>query len=482
MRVRFAPSPTGFLHVGNARTAVANYLIAKKNKAAMVLRIEDTDLERSTKESEQSILHDLAWLGIKWDEGPDVGGPCGPYRQSERFDIYRTYSERLLREKKAYYCYCTKEELAEMKKGPGGESDTFIYNGRCRNLTDQERINFEAEGRKPTIRFKVPDNVSIVVRDHIKGPVEFNSNNIGGDFIIVRSDGVPVFNYIVIIDDALMNISHVIRGDDHLSNTPKQLLIARALDLPEPEYAHHTLILGPDRTKLSKRHGITSVESYRAQGYLPEALVNYLALLGWAAESGEEVLAFNEIVRQIDLGNFSKNSPVFDFQKLKWMNGIYIRQYDLERITDLFIPHIEKAGYRLDNVGRKHLENIIAVLRKSCEILSDIGHLIGIFLEEVCEPDEEADSMLKTEDAGKALRAAHDLFMAELNERNFAESLVPRVKAMSSLKGKSLFMPIRAALTGRQKGPELDQAMPLIGYDRCKKRIDYCYNKYKVHQ
>ncbi len=478
MRVRFAPSPTGFLHVGNARTAVTNYLVAKKNSAAMVLRIEDTDLERSTRESEQSIINDLAWLGIKWNEGPDVGGPFGPYRQSERFDIYRSYSERLLREKKAYHCYCTKEELAEMKKGPGGESDTYIYNGRCRNLTDSERMNFESQGRKPTIRFKVPDNVTIVVRDHIKGPVEFNSNNIGGDFIIVRSDGVPVFNYIVIIDDALMNISHVVRGDDHLSNTPKQLLIARALGLPEPEYAHHTLILGPDRTKLSKRHGITSVESYRAQGYLPEALVNYLALLGWAAEGGEEVLQFDEIVRQIDLENFSKNSPVFDFQKLKWMNGIYIRQYELEKITDLFIPHIQKAGYQTNIVEREHLEHIVAVLRRSCEILSDIGHLIGIFLDEVCEPDEEADKMLKTVEAGKVLKAARDLFATELNEANFAESLAPKVKAISSLKGKSLFMPLRAALTGRQKGPELDQAMPLIGFERCRKRIEYCYNKY----
>jgi len=478
MRVRFAPSPTGFLHVGNARTAVTNYIVAKKNSAALILRIEDTDRERSTRESEESITQDLAWLGVTWDEGPDVGGPFGPYRQSERFDIYRTYTDRLLREKKAYCCYCTREELAEMKKGSDGEADAYIYSGRCRDLTDLQQKKFEDEGRKPTTRFKVPDNVSILIKDHIKGAVEFNSNNIGGDFIIVRSDGVPVFNYIVIIDDALMNISHVIRGDDHLSNTPKQILIARALGLPEPEYAHHTLILGPDRTKLSKRHGMTSVEMYRKQGYLPEALVNYLALLGWAAEGGEEVLSLEEITRQIDLAKFSKNSPVFDFQKLKWMNGIYIRRYDLDKITDLFIPHIIQAGYSIESVERKRLEDIIAVLRKSCEILSDIGHLIGIFLDEVCVPDDDADAMLKTDDAKQVLSAAHELVRTEINETNFAASLIARVKDASSLKGKSLFMPLRAAITGRQKGPELDQAMPLIGFDRCRKRINYCYDRY----
>jgi nondiscriminating glutamyl-tRNA synthetase len=478
MRVRFAPSPTGFLHVGNARTAVTNYLIAKKNGAAMVLRIEDTDMERSTRESERSIMEDLAWLGVKWDEGPDIGGPHGPYRQSERFDIYRAYTDALLREKKAYKCYCTKEELSEMKKGAEGEAETYVYNGKCRDLADAVRKKHEDEGRKPTIRFRVPDNVSVVVRDHIKGPVEFNSNNIGGDFIIVRSDGVPVFNYIVIIDDALMKISHVIRGDDHLSNTPKQILIARALGLPEPEYAHHTLILGPDRTKLSKRHGITSVEMYRRQGYLPEALVNYLALLGWAAESGEEVLPLDEIVRQIDLAKLSKNSPVFDFQKLKWMNGNYIRQYDLDKITDLFIPHIIQAGYNVGPIDRKLLENIISVLKKYCDILSDISNFIGIFLDEVCEPDQDADSRLNTEEGKKVISAAQELVRNEINDTNFAESLVMKVKNATSLKGKSLFMPLRAIITGRQKGPELDQVMPLIGFDRCVKRINYYFDRY----
>lgn len=478
MRVRFAPSPTGFLHVGNARTAIINFLFARKNNATMLLRIEDTDMERSTRESEQSIYQDLSWLGISWDEGPDVGGPAGPYRQSERFDIYRTYTDKLLADGSAYYCYCTKEELEETKKDAGAHQDAFVYNGKCRNLNAQERAKLEAEGRKPTIRFKVPDNVPVVVHDRIKGPVEFNSSNIGGDFIIIRSDGVPVFNYIVIIDDALMKVSLVIRGDDHLSNTPKQLLVARALGLPEPEYAHLPLIMGPDRSKLSKRHGITSVEMYRSQGYLPEALMNYMSMLGWASESGEEILPLGEIIKQMELEKLSKNAPIFDFQKLRWMNGQYIREYPLDKITDLFLPHIRQAGFAVDTVDRKHIEDIIAILRKYCDILSDIGQFAGIFLDEVCEPDADADAMLKTEDGRTVITAARNLFASELTPDNFASLLVNRVKETTSLKGKSLFMPLRAIITGRQKGPELDQSMPVIGYDTCRKRIDYCYTRY----
>jgi glutamyl-tRNA synthetase len=464
--------------VGNARTAIANYLIAKKNRATMVLRIEDTDMERSTRESEQSIYQDLAWLGIQWDEGPDKGGGYGPYRQSERFDLYRTYTSTLIRTGKAYHCYCTKEELENVKKGSGGEAESYIYNGRCRNLTDVERKKFEQEGRKPTVRFRVPDNDTLTVNDRIKGPVEFNSSNIGGDFIIIRSDGIPVFNYIVIIDDALMNISLVIRGDDHLSNTPKQLLVARALGLPEPEYAHLPLIMGPDRSKLSKRHGMTSVEMYRTQGYLPEALMNYMAMLGWASESGDEILPIDEIIREIDLKKLSKNAPLFDFQKLKWMNGMYIRDYPLDSITDLFIPHIIQSGYSISSLDRKLLTDIVSVLRRSCDILSDIGRLIGIFLDEVCEPDDEADAMLKSEEGKKVIAAARELFQSELNRDNFTVSLVSRVKETTSLKGKSLFMPLRAIITGRQKGPELDQSMPLIGFEKCKARVEYCFNRY----
>ncbi|HDP81297.1 MAG TPA: glutamate--tRNA ligase, partial [Spirochaetes bacterium] len=392
MRLRFAPSPTGYLHIGNARTAICNHVIARKFGAEMVLRVEDTDMERSSAESEKSILEDLRWLGVQWNEGPDAGGNFGPYRQSERFDIYREYTDRLLKEGKAYHCYCSPEELDAMRDEAAREGRAFAYNGRCRSLAPEEKKSLEAEGRKPTVRFLVPGGESIVVDDLIKGAVRFESGNIGGDFIIVRSDGTPMYNYIVIIDDALMGITHVIRGEDHLPNTPKQILIARALGLPVPAYAHLALVLGPDRAKLSKRHGMTSVEMYRREGYLPQALFNYLSLLGWAPESGEEILSPEEIARQIEIGNLGRSAAVFDFQKLRWMNGQYIRSLPLASMTDLFLPYLREAGYAADGLDRGWLEKVIDLVRGNCEVLSDIPRFIGMFLDDTVEPDPEADA------------------------------------------------------------------------------------------
>ncbi|MCU0847125.1 MAG: glutamate--tRNA ligase [Spirochaetes bacterium] len=478
MRVRFAPSPTGFLHIGNARTAVANFIIAKKENASFILRIEDTDMERSTKESERSILEDLRWMGIDWDEGPDRDGGHGPYRQSERFDIYDAYTRKLLESGNAYHCYCTVEELDAMRKACEAAEKPFVYPGKCRNLTAEQAKSFKDAGRRPTVRFRVPDGEIITVRDHIKGTVVFGSENIGGDFIIVRSDGTPIYNYIVIIDDALMKVTHVIRGEDHLPNTPKQILVARALDLPVPEYAHLALVLGPDRSKLSKRHGITSVEMYRKEGYLPEALFNYLAMLGWATETGEEILSLGEIVKQIELSSLSRSAAVFDFQKLRWMNGNYIRGYDLSKITDFFIPHIKDAGYDVDDMPRERLESVISLVRGNCEILSDIGKIIGIFLDDVFLPDEEADGLLREEDSKKIVESAKKIAGSGLDAGNYSSELIKRIKADTSLGGKKLFLPARAIITGRLKGPELDLSLPLIGFERCMKRIDYCHEKY----
>jgi nondiscriminating glutamyl-tRNA synthetase len=478
MRLRFAPSPTGFLHIGNARTALCNHLIAKKNNATMILRVEDTDMERSSSASEESILHDLRWLGIEWNEGPDKGGKHGPYRQSERFEIYRKYTDRLLSEGKAYLCYCTQEELDAQRKQASEQNRPFIYPGTCRNLSEADRQRLGKEGRKPTVRFRVPDGETIIVNDRIRGKVIFGSENIGGDFIIVRSDGVPIYNYIVIIDDELMEVSHVIRGEDHLPNTPKQILIAQALGFPAPEYAHLPLVVGEDRTKLSKRHGITSVANYRDAGYLPEALVNYLAMLGWATESGEEILPVEEIARQIDIDRLASSAAVFDFQKLKWMNASYIRNYPLGTITDLFIPFIESAGLPLAGVERGWLEKVIGLVRGNCELLADIGGPIRMFMLDEIEPDAEASSLLAEDDSKKIIAEAHRLVQSEINEGNFAGSLVNAIKAGTSLKGKKLFMPVRAILTGSLHGPELDQALPLIGFSRCKKRIEAIFRRY----
>ena len=443
----------------------------------MVLRVEDTDMERSSRESEQSILRDLKWLGIEWDEGPDAGGDFGPYRQSERFDIYREYSERLLAEGKAYHCYCSQEELDDIRKAQA-ESGSYEYSGHCRHLSADERKKFEAEGRKPTIRFRVPDGETVAFDDGIKGRVVFQAENIGGDFIIVRSDGVPVYNYIVIIDDALMKITHVIRGEDHLSNTPKQVLIARALGLPVPEYAHLALVMGDDRKKLSKRHGITSVDMYRREGYLPGALLNYLAMLGWAAEGGEEIMSVDQIVAQIEIGKLAKSAAVFDFQKLRWMNGNYIRSLTVGEITDLFIPYIKEAGFDTDSVERPWLERVAEILRGNCEVLSDIGSLAGMLMADINEPDEESDALLRQEHAVQIIREAHRLMGTEINAENIVSDFINKIKQGTGQKGKNLFHPVRALLTGRLKGPELDQALPVIGFERCRKRVEYAYAKY----
>lgn len=478
MRVRFAPSPTGYLHIGNARTAVINYLVSKKNNSPLVLRVEDTDLERSTKESEISIMDDLKWLGIEWTEGPDLGGEFGPYRQSERFDIYKKYTEKLIAEGKAYYCYCTKEELDEMRDKEKDGRESFVYPGKCRNLTQEERDKFEAEGRKPTVRFKVPEGKEITVKDMIKGDVKFSSENIGGDFIIVRSDGTPIYNYIVTIDDTLMNITHVVRGEDHLSNTPKQILVAEALGLPVPIYAHMPLVLGSDRSKLSKRHGITSVDLYRKEGYLPEALMNYLCMLGWATESGEEILTSEEIISQFDINSMGKSAAIFDFKKLKWMNSIYIRDYPEDKILPLFNPYIEETGYRVADIDSDHLKKIILLMRNYCEVLSDIKNFLGMFLEEINQPDEDADAMLREDYSREIISAAYELYNSQIDETSFVSETVSAIKSKTTQKGKKLFMPVRAMLTGRLKGPELDLALPLIGFENCRKRVEYCYKTY----
>lgn len=474
MRVRFAPSPTGYLHIGNARTAVVNHLIAKKSGADYIIRIEDTDKERSTVESEISILDDLRWIGIEWNEGPDQDKGHGPYRQSERDAIYSEYTKRLLQSGHAFKCFCTNEQVEEDKKEAQDQNKPFL--DRCRNLTLDEQEELCAGGQFP-IKFKVPEGESITFDDKIKERVTFNSSNIGGDFIIVRSDGGAVYNYIVSIDDALMKITHVIRGEDHLSNTPKQILIAKALNLPIPEYAHLPLILGSDKKKLSKRHGITSVDIYRQEGYLPEALMNYLGLLGWSTESGEEILDFDKLISLFEISNISKSPAIFDFQKLKWMNGGYMKKYPLTQITDMFIPYLEKAEFDIKSISREKLETIISIIRNSCEILSDVAKPAAIFFNEINIPDEEADALLNEDYSKDIIKTASEI-ITSLNEETVLAGLIPGIKEKTEHKGKKLFHPIRAMITGTLSGPELDLAIPVIGYDNLRKRIEYCKEKY----
>ncbi|MCL1832947.1 MAG: glutamate--tRNA ligase [Leptospirales bacterium] len=474
MRVRFAPSPTGFLHIGNARTAVINHLIAKKNSADFIIRIEDTDKERSTIESEVSILDDLKWLGIEWSEGPDKDKALGPYRQSERSEIYREYTEKLLKNSKAFKCFCTNEQVEEDKKQAIAENRPFL--DRCRDLSLNEQDELSAGGEFP-IKFKVPENETIIFEDKIKGEVLFNSSNIGGDFIIVRTDGTPVYNYIVSIDDALMKITHVIRGEDHLSNTPKQILIAKAFDLPIPEYAHLPLILGFDKKKLSKRHGITSVDLYKKEGYLPEALMNYLGLFGWATESGDEILDFDKLASLFDISNIGKSPSIFDFHKLRWMNGFYMKKYPLNEITDMFMPYLEEAGFNVRNMERSRLENIISLIRNSCEILSDINSHAGIFLNDINPISEDADALLNEDYSKDIINIMYDAVQT-MDEESIKTGFIAAIKEKSEHKGKKLFHPIRGVITGRLIGPDLDLAIPVIGVDKIKLRIENCKKRY----
>ncbi len=475
MRVRFAPSPTGYLHIGNARTAVINHLIAKKNNADFIIRIEDTDRIRSTIESEISILEDLKWLGIEWTEGSDKVKDCGPYRQSERNDIYNEYTEKLLEKGAAFRCFCTREEVEEDKEKAVKENRPFL--DRCRDFTEEEQEKLIAEKKDFTVKFKVPENETISFIDGIKGEVSFNSSHIGGDFIIVRSDGGPVYNYIVIIDDTLMRITHVIRGEDHLSNTPKQIIIAKALGLPVPEYSHMPLIMGNDKKKLSKRHGITSVDLYRKEGYLPEALMNYLGLLGWATDSGEELLSEEELIKQFDISKIGKSAAIFDFQKLKWMNSHYLKSKPLPELIKLFSPYLDEAGYNTKNMDKEFLNTIISNLTKNCEILSDIKDFVGIFLDEINTPNKTADALLKEEYSIDIIKIAMEL-IPSIDKNDLSNSLVEGIKSRSEHKGKKLFHPIRAMVTGRLSGPDLNTAIPIIGYDKILKRIEYCYKTY----
>lgn len=475
VRVRFAPSPTGPLHIGGARSALFNYLLAKKTGGTFVLRIEDTDLERSSRESEENIKESLRWLGITWDEGVDVGGPHGPYRQTERLALYQKYVEQLLEAGHAYRCYCTEEELEQERQALLAREEMPRYLGKCRNLTPEQEEAFLREGRKPVIRFRVPSGENILVNDLVRGQVSFESDGIG-DFIIVKSDGIPTYNFAVVIDDALMEITHVIRAEEHLSNTPRQILIYRALGFKEPVFAHISLILGKDRTKMSKRHGSTSVVQYREQGYLPEALVNFLALLGWSPEGEEEIFSLEELCRQFSLERVAKNPAIFDLDKLNWINGFYIRQAPLEKIAAMAVPYLTEAGYlpeTLSEEDEKKLLQIVAAVRSYLPNMSSIvDHVDVFFAEEVPVEDEEARKVLQEEQVPRVM----ELFAAKLKEAGDLDpegtkQLLKQTAKELGLGGRKVFMPLRVALTGKMHGPELHDIIPILGKEKVLKRL-----------
>ncbi|MEW5766838.1 MAG: glutamate--tRNA ligase [bacterium] len=476
IRLRFAPSPSGYLHVGGARTALFNWLLARKEGGVFILRIEDTDQARSSESSIEVILDSLRWLGLDWDEGPDVGGEFGPYRQLERKQIYLDYAAALQDKGHAYCCYCTAEELEARRVQALEERRLPGYDGRCRSLSSAEAEALRAEGRSPVIRFKVPEERDrIVVDDKIRGRVEFDRDQIR-DFVIVRSNGLAAYNFAATVDDALMKITHVIRGDDHLSNTPRQILLYEALGFELPVFAHIPMILGEDGQRLSKRHGATSVGQYRQLGYLPEAVVNYLALRGWspeeAATTGEEIYSLEELVERFSLERVTKNPAIFDTAKLNWMNGVYLQQIDLERVTDLVIPYLRQAGFAPEDYEGEKLREMVDLVRGRLNCLSEIAGEVDCFFNSTVQIAAEAVEVLKAESSPRVLNAFREKLMT-LPELDL-ESVKEAIKAVGQelgMKGQSLFMPIRVALSGQLHGPELVRLISVLGRDRCLARI-----------
>lgn len=480
-KVRFAPSPTGYLHIGGARTALFNYLEAKKKGGTFLLRIEDTDLARSTKESEDVIVNDLRWLGINWDEGIEVGGEYGPYRCMERTDIYIKYTKELLDKGMAYECYCTVEEIEAEREAQRARGEMPRYGGKCRNLTKEQINAYKEEGRIPTIRFRVPEDKDIIVDDQVRGEVHFESKGIG-DFIIVKADGAPVYNFAVTVDDHLMEITTVIRGEEHLSNTPRQVLIYQAFGWETPKFAHVSLILGEDRSKMSKRHGSTHVDQYRNKGYLPEAIVNFLALLGWSPEGEEEIFTLKELEQIFTLDRVSKNPAVFDIKKLNWINGQYIRATDIDRITELCIPYLVEAGYITNEKAKERydwIKKIILTTRNNLEYLAQITDHAKIFFTEKIElENEEAAQMLALEHVPEMLRVfKQKTIEADRIDEEFAKSVFKMVQKETGIKGKNLFMPTRVALTGQCHGPEMPDIIQILGKEGIVSRIDAYLNK-----
>jgi glutamyl-tRNA synthetase/nondiscriminating glutamyl-tRNA synthetase len=472
VRVRFAPSPTGYVHVGNARTALFNWLFARHNGGSFVLRIEDTDVERSKEAYETQLLDDLRWFGLDWDEGPDVGGPFGPYRQSERSEIYTPYTEKLLREGEAYYCFCSAEQLEAERQEALKAGRQPRYSGRCRKLPAEEAARRKAAGEPAAVRLKIVES-SFFWNDLVHGATTF-SGEVIGDPVLVRSEGPPAYNYAVVIDDHLMEITQVIRGDDHISNTPRQLAVYRALGWEPPEFAHLSTILGSDRTRLSKRHGATSVESFREMGILPEALRNYLLLLGWSASDGKtEKLTTEQMIAQFSLERITKSPAVFDPQKLNWLNTEYVFELPIKEKTEYFrklftdvLTSDERYLAKEEVTRAKGLidEILLLVLESRGKAkLAELAHLIF---------DYEGASVVRNESTRRVLEdPVGREILGEFVRQVVAEptlsferfqQIIKSLGEKTGTKGRQLFHPVRIALTGEESGPELKKMIPII--------------------
>jgi glutamyl-tRNA synthetase len=466
MRLRFAPSPTGQLHVGNARTALFNWLLARGGGGTFVLRVEDTDIERSSRQSEAAILEDLRWMGLDWTEGVEAGGDVGPYRQTERLHIYRAHTVELMSRGLAYRCFCTPEQLDADRQAALAAGQPPQYVGRCRDIpADVARKRVE-NGEKAVIRFRVPADREVVFQDVVRGEVRFHTSVIG-DPVLVRSDSVAAYNFAVVIDDALMGITHVIRGEDHISNTPRQILLYEAFGWTPPTFAHVSLVMGADHAPLSKRHGATSVGEFRARGYLPEALTNYLALLGWSPGEGEELLPLEELAKRFRLEDVGKSAGIFDFEKLAWVNRHYLKLASPVRLAALSVAHLKNAGFLLEPTPKDlaFLAQVVPSVAAAVDRLDQVPLRLKFLF------DYSAQRALDTPGVREEAEAARPVVEALAEElgtappmldRESFRAVAARVREKTGQKGKALFHPLRLVLTGEPEGLELDVAVPAI--------------------
>ena len=479
VRVRFAPSPTGKLHVGGARTAIYNWAFARANGGTFILRIDDTDPTRSTEENTQIILRAMRWLGLDWDEGPDVGGPYGPYKQTDRMDLYREAAERLVAEGKAYYCFCSPEKLAADKAAAEARHDPFQgYQRTCRNIDPAEAQARVDAGESHTIRIKVPlDRGDVVIHDAVHGEVTFNAKELD-DFIIFRSDGTPTYNFATVVDDAMMGITHVIRGDDHLSNTPRQVMVYEALGAPVPTFAHISMILGADGKKLSKRHGATSVEEYRDAGFLSDAFVNYLALLGWAPDGETTIVPRDVLARTFSLEHVSKNPSTFDPKKLDWVQQQYVMTMsDADFAQTILVPELRKAGLEGEALSHEaHWYEVLAsVLKPRTTMPADVVEKSRfLYAGDALEYDEKSvDKNLRKDYAPAALDAAREALAAvEPWEASAIDGALEPLPEATGINKRKFYGAVRVAECGNQVSPPMGESLELLGRDQVLARID----------
>ena len=474
VRVRFAPSPTGYLHIGGARTALFNWLFARKMGGKLILRIEDTDTARLKEDSVSQILTSLKWLGLNWDEGPEVGGPCGPYAQSDRLEIYKKYADQLLAEGKAYPCFCTPEELEAQREEQRKAKQPFRYARTCRELSKEEVEARIAAGEKYSIRVKIPKEGSITVHDLIHGDVTFNMDQYD-DFVIVKSNGMPTYNFAVVVDDHLMGMTHVLRAEEHLSNTPKQLLVYEALGWEPPRFGHMSMILAPDRSKLSKRHGATSVEEFRSQGYVAEAIINYLTLLGWGPGDEREIFSLEETVKLFELEQMSRKAAIYDTKKLTWMNGQYLSELPLEKILPEVKPFFLKDGLVTEEwlaENEAYFAKLVDTVRVRVKTLQEVADASTYFFKEVEEYDEKGVAKHFKPEAAELLEKCKAALEAdEVFDLASTEAIYNKIAEDNQLALGKVIHPTRLALTGRTVSPGMFDVMVLLGKERTLARM-----------